>query len=147
MPSLLRRVFDIRVQIGCIAGQPFQAKPLRTTIGQEVLDGLASVDRRAVPDHQQFAGDVTQQVLQKADHIRATESTLLCHQQQGAVYCDAADGRYVVLGQRNSQNGGLTARSVGAYQTGQQIEARFVYPNDGSALFFRPLFSSGQRSA
>ena len=137
----------IRVQVWRIAGQSLQMDPFSTTIGQEVLDRLASVNGRAIPDHQQLAGDVTQQVLQKANHIRATESPLLYHQQQGAVHGDIADGRYVVSGERHSQDRGLTAGSVGAYHTGQQIEARFVYPDYGPSLFFRPLFSSGQRSA
>lgn len=137
----------IGVKIRGIARQLFQANPPGTTVGQELLDGLATVDGRAIPDHQQLARDVTQQVLQKANHIRATISTLLYHQQQGTVQGDAADGRYVVPGQGHSQDGGLTAGSVGAYHAGQEVEARFVYPDDGSMLFVCPFFSAGQRSA
>ncbi len=136
----------IWVQIRRIAGQPFQADPLCPTNGQEVPDRLAPVNGRTIPDDQQLAGDVTQQMLQKANHIRAAESPLLHHHQQGAIYGDATDGCYVVPGERHSEDRALSPRSIGAYLTGQQVEARFVYPDNGPSLFFRPLFSSGQRS-
>jgi hypothetical protein len=94
-----------------------------------------------------MAGEIAQQVLQEADDVRTVEWTLLDQQEQAVIQGDATDGRQVVAGQRHVQDGRLRARSVGANHRRQQVEAGFVYPDDGLTPAVRPLFKVGQRSA
>lgn len=134
------------VKIRRISRQPFQTNPLSAPIGEKRLDWLPAMDRRAIPDHQQQPRDVPQQMLEKANDILGTVGTLLRHQQQGAIHGDSTDGRYVIPAEAHAQNGGLSSGSISTHQGGQQIEARFVYPDDRSTFFFSPFFSAGQRS-
>ena len=136
----------VRVQLRRVAWELLQVQPLGPAVGQEVFDRLAAVDRRAIPDHQQLAGDLPQQVLQEADHVQALEGVVLDQQQQPAVRGEAADGRQVVVGQRYPQEWGLAARGVGADRSRQQVEAGLVYPDDGPPFPLGFFLRTGQRS-
>jgi hypothetical protein len=70
-----------------------QQQSLGCTLGQEFFDGLAAMDRRTVPDHQQLARDMSQQVLEEADYLGATERVVLNAQQQSTTRGDATDDR------------------------------------------------------
>jgi len=76
-------VFELRpdplvgVQIGCVARQLLKSQSLGCALSQKHLDGLGSMDRRTVPDHQQLARDVAQQMLEEADHLGAIERVVL----------------------------------------------------------------------
>src|SRR5262249_4432097 len=52
----------VRVQVGGVARQLLEAQSRGCTLSQERLDGLGAMDRRTVPDHQQLASDVSQQM-------------------------------------------------------------------------------------
>lgn len=136
----------VRVQIGSVAGQLLQADSLGATLGQEVLHGLAAMDRGAIPEHQELARDVTEQMLQKADDIRALVGVLPHVHQQPAVRGDAADDRQVITAQRRAEDGRLPARGVGPDGAGQQVEAGLVDPDDGPTLPVSPFLRAGQRS-
>jgi|GraSoiStandDraft_43_1057313.scaffolds.fasta_scaffold311750_2 hypothetical protein len=136
----------VGIEIGCVAGQPFQMEAFGPTAGQEVLDRLPSMDGRAVPDHQQLAGEIAQQMAQKPHHILALERPLRNQEQELAVGGDPADGREVILGQGDPQDGRLAPRRVAPHAGGEQIEAGFVYPNDGAPFPFGFFLSAGQRS-
>lgn len=136
----------VGIQIRCVTWQPLKMNALGTAIGQELFDRFATMNRRAVPNHQQLARDVAEQMFQEADDILAAIGTLLGHQQEGVVHSDATNRRYMVPSERHAQDRGLTTRRIGAHETGQEIEARFVYPDDRSTFFLSPFFSAGQRS-
>ena len=136
----------VGVQIGGVTGQWLQADTLGAAAGQEVLDGLALMDGGTIPDNHQLARDMPKQMLQEVHHIRAALGPLLSHQQEGPLHGDAADGRHVVSGQRDSQDGSLTAGGIGAYQTGQEVKTTLVYPDDSSTFFLGPLFMAGHCS-
>lgn len=55
-----------RIEMGCIPRQHFHAQPLRRSTRQEVLDQSAAMNGRAVPDDQNVASDVLQEVLEKS---------------------------------------------------------------------------------
>jgi hypothetical protein len=57
------------------------------------------MDRRAVPNHQDLAGDVLQQVLQKAHHRLAALRPPLHAHQQLPVCRQRTDGRHMIAGQ------------------------------------------------
>jgi len=136
----------VRVQIGGVAGELLQADAPGAALGQEVLDRLAAMDRRAVPEHQEFAGDVAEQVLEEAHDVRALIRPLLHEHQQPAIRGDAADDRQVIAAQRQAEDRRLAARGVGPDGAGQQVEAGLVDPDGGSTFLFGPLFRAGQRS-
>ena len=65
------------IEVGRIGGQAFQMQPLRCARHEEVFDRLAAVDRRAIPNHQQLATHLPQQLTQERDHRRPTKGRLL----------------------------------------------------------------------
>src|SRR3972149_5387464 len=85
-------------------------------------------------------------MLEKANHICTAVGALLHQSQQGARARDAADDRQVIPRQPHAQDGGLPTGRISANHGGQEIEARLVYPDDGSAFFLGPLFIAGHRS-
>ena len=136
----------VRVQVRGVAGELLQADALGGALGQEVLDRLTAMDGGAIPEHQEFAGDVAEQVLEEADDVRALVGLLLHQHQQSSRRGNTADDRQVVAAQRQPEDGRLPARGVGPDRAREEGEARFVDPDDGSALLVAPLFRAGQRS-
>ncbi len=136
----------IRVEIRGVAWELLQADASGTALGQEVFDRLAAMNRCPIPDDQQLAGDVAQQVLEEPDDIGALVRVLLDQHEQPPGRGDAADDRQVIAGQWQAEDRRLAAWGIGADGTGQQVEARFVDPDDGSPLLVSPFFRAGQRS-
>ena len=136
----------IRVKIRRISRQVFQTNPLGAPIGEKRLDWFPTMNGRAIPDYQERSRDMAQQMFKKADDVLCSISTFLRHQQQSAPHGDSTDGGHMIPAETHAQNGGLSLGSISSHQGRQEIEARFVYPDDGSTLFFSPLFSAGQRS-
>jgi hypothetical protein len=81
----------IRVQLGRVGWQPFQPDAGCATLSQEVLDDMRAVDWGAVPDDQQLARDMAEQVLQKAHHVRPAQRAVLHLQEELTGRGDAAD--------------------------------------------------------
>ncbi len=136
----------VRVEVWSVARERLQADTSGATLSQEVLDRLATMDRGPIPDDQELAGDVAEQMLEKAHDIRALIGVLLHEHQQPARWSDATDNRQVITAQRQPEDGCLAARSVGPDGPGEQVEARLIDPDDGSPLLVSPLFRAGQRS-
>jgi len=136
----------VRIQVWSVAGELFQADAAGTAPGQEVFDRLAAMNGSAVPDHQQLAGDVAQEMLEEADDVWALVRVLLHQHEQTPLRCDAADDRQVVAAQREAEDRRLPAWGVGPDRTWEEVEARFVDPDDRPALLVSPLFRTGQRS-
>jgi hypothetical protein len=136
----------VRVQIGGVARELLQADALGAFPGQEVLDGLAPMDRGAVPEHQELAGEMAEQMLEETNDVRARVRVLLHVQQQSPVRGDAADDREVIAAQRQSDEGRPAAWGGGPDGTGQQVEAGLVDPDDGPSFLVSPFLRAGQRS-
>ena len=86
----------VRVEIGCVAWQLLQLEPFGSTLSQEVFDRLTAMDRRPIPEHQELAGQVSQEVAQEQHHIWTAEGVILDLQQQAPTRRDAADDRQMV---------------------------------------------------
>src|SRR5439155_246386 len=72
---------------------------------------------------------------------------VLSHQgEQPPVWGDAAHHRQVVPRLPDAQDWCVPAGGIGSHSSGQQIEARFVHKNQGSAFQARLFFSSAQTS-
>jgi hypothetical protein len=95
------------------------------------------VDRGAIPDDQQLAGLLAEQVLEKADDIRASERALLHLEQQASGVGQPADHGQMVMGERRVHQWRLALRGVGADDPGQRVEGRLVYPDEGPLLALR----------
>ncbi len=134
--EVLPKVF-IRVQLRRVGRQRLQVQATGRPARQEVLHDLGAVDGRAVPDHQQPPGHMTEQVLEEPDYIGAAQRAVAHLQEELAGGRNGADGREMVARQRDPQHGRLAPRGIGADSGRQQIEARFVYPDE------RPLLGLG----
>jgi hypothetical protein len=137
----------VRIQFGRVAGELLEVQPRGSPLRQEVAYDLRAVDRGSIPNDQQLAGLVAQQVLQEADDIRTAERTLLHLQEQPSGVGEPADRGQMVMGERRVQQGRLAPRSVGADDAGQRVEGRLVYPDERALLALSFAFSAGQRSA
>src|SRR5215208_4368497 len=103
--------------------------------------------RRAVPDDEQLARNLAQQMPQEADHVRTLEGALLLHHQELALQSDGADHRQMIARKVLMQDGRLTHRGIGAHQARQKVEARLIHKQNRSALLYGPFLSSAQRSS
>jgi hypothetical protein len=135
-----------RVQLRCIAGQLLPVQARRAPLSQEGLDRPIAMDRGAIPEHQQLAGDVPQQVAQEAYHGVPVIGLLLHLQQEPSIGREATDGGEVIPGQVHPQARRLPTRRIGAHHPRQEIETGLVYPDDGALLCCRFFLSAGQRS-
>ena len=113
----------VRVEVRGVAGKLFELDASGAALGQEVLDRLAAMDRRAVPDDQELAGDVAEQVLEEADDVRALVRVLLDQHQQPTRRGDATDDGQVVAAQGEAEDRRLAARGVGPDGAGEEVEA------------------------
>ena len=104
------------------------------------------MDRRPVPDDQEFAGDVAQQMLEEADDVRALVGPLLHQHQQLPGRGDAADDRQMIAGQRQAQHRCLSPWGVSPDDAREQVAGGLIDPDDGSSFLVSPLFRAGQRS-
>lgn len=134
------------IHVGCVGGQGFEMEALGSTRGQEVLDDAAAVDRCAVPDDQEFAREAMQQMLQEPHNVRPCEGAGQDALEHPSVLGQAADCREVIPGQGDDQDGGLPFGGVGPDAPGQEGEARFVDPDDRSALAPGFFSRAGQRA-
>src|SRR5215204_211095 len=137
----------VRVQFWRVSRQFLHLHELRPTALQESLDLLAAVDGRAVPHREESAAHHPPHVSQEGDAFGASERAAARQRVELPARRDPAHHREVSARQMRSQHRGDAARSVGADDAGQQVEARFVN-EDGRAIFApRFFFNSGHRSS
>jgi hypothetical protein len=67
----------IRIQVGRIARQAFQMDASSGTLAQKILNCLPTMGGQPIPNDEQVAVNVTQQMFQKADNGCALESDFL----------------------------------------------------------------------
>lgn len=136
----------VRVEVRGVAGELLELDASGAALGQEGLDRLATMDRGAVPQDQELAGDVAEQMLEEANDVRALVGVLLHAHQQPAIRSDAADDRQVVAAQRQAEDGRLTTWGGGPDGAGEEVEAGLIDPDDGSSFLVGPFFRAGQRA-
>ena len=124
----------IGVQLRRVARQAFQLKAGRGPGREEVLDRLAVVDGRAVPDHEQLPANLAQQLTEEGDDRRTAEGRALDVGEQPPIRGERADRREMIPRERDAQNGSVAARGIRARHEGEQIEGRFIYEKDRAVL-------------
>ena len=100
---------------GCPLSQPFLHRP-------------AAMHRRPVPDHQQPALYLFQQLLQKADYVRPLVRVVLRRKVEFSSHADSADDAQVLAAQLAADYRGPAHRRPSAQQGRKQVKARFVGP-------------------
>src|SRR5215212_1124140 len=135
------------VEIGRVAGQLLQLQPPGRPASQKIFDRSTAMYRRSVPDEEQFARDLPQEVPQEADHIRTLEGPLLLHRVEFALHGDGADHGQMIARKLLVEDGRLTHRGVGAHYRRQKVKPRLVHKQDSPALLHGPFLSSSQRSS
>jgi len=126
----------IRVQLRRIAGKSLKQDALCSTVCQKVFDPSAPMNGRTVPYDQYLPRDVTQQMLEKANHVWAFEGTCLHHRVQLALWRDATDSGQMIMGQTTLDDGRLSNWRIGAHDHGQQVESRFINKDYGVSVRF-----------
>src|SRR5882724_3144144 len=86
----------IRVQLRGIGRQALQVQSLCRALGQELLDGVAAVDRRAIPNEHQPARHLPQQVLEESHDVAGIKHMALAMEIQLALRGDRTDGGEMV---------------------------------------------------
>ncbi len=104
--------------------------PLR----QEVFDRLRAVNGRPVPDDEQRARNLAQQMAQELHDCRAAEGALADLQQQPPVHRESADRREMIMGEQGVQDRRLATGRIGPDGPGQGVEGRFIYPHNRPPL-------------
>src|SRR5918994_4691157 len=103
--------------------------------------------RRAVPDHEQLAGDLAHQVFEEAHHVFSLKRPLLKGHVELAFEGDGAHRRKVISGEVLLEDGRLSHRSVSANHHRQQVEARLIGEYYGPAFLLRPFLREGHLSS
>lgn len=118
------------VQLGGRGRQALQVEARRRASREQLLDGLAAVDRRAIPDEPHPAGHLAQQGLKKPDHVVGVDGVVLAMAGELARGGDGTDGREMVTRAPLPQHRRLAHRRTGADDTRQGIKVRFVSEED-----------------
>lgn len=124
----------VRIEFRSVGGQAFEVQPLRCARREEVLDGLAAVNGRAIPDHQQLTAHLPEQLPEKGHNRRSTERVVLEMGEEAAIWGDGTDHREVVVREGRTQDRRPADRSIGARNEGQEIEAGLVYAEERPVL-------------
>ena len=134
------------IEVGCVAGQAFQLEPRGGTLSQEGPHSLAPVRRQAIPEDQELARNLAEQVLQEAGDAVPVEGLALHLRVDLAGLSERPNDRIVVTGEPTAQDWRLPPWRIGPDNTGQQVERCLIYPEDRPPLATRPPFNAGQRS-
>lgn len=134
------------IELRRVGRQPFEVQPRGGASGEKVLDRLAAMNGRAVPEDEQFARHVLEQVLQKTHDRRPVHGVGLLADEQPPVGGHSANGRQMVARQGDGEHRCLAARRISADHTRQQIEGGLVYPDERTLLALGFFLSAGQRS-
>ena len=136
-----------RVELRGIAGEALEQESGGGAGAEELADAAAAVGGQAVPDDQQLARDLAEQVLEEPDSAGAGDRAGLDLQVDFARLGQRPDDREVVAGQPAAQDRRLAARGVGPDPAGEQAEAGLVDPDDGPPLGAGFASRAGQRSS
>lgn len=147
--AALEQIPDARVGIELrrLGGQPFEVQPLCRPGGEEILDRLAAVDRRAIPDHEPLAAHLAPQLPEKGDERRPAERLRLDVGEEPAIRRPRPDHGAMVVGEGRAQQRRRADRSVGAGDERQPVEAGLIDEEERARLGLGFARRAGQVSA
>src|SRR6516225_2567420 len=132
-----------RIEFRCIGGQIVGDQP--TILGSdERLRQARLMSRQAIPQHQQFARHMAQQVREKVHHLWSPDSTRIKPEVEVAPGNSSRSRKQfpikVIL-----QHRGLSPRRPGTYPVGPLAQSAFIDEDDGPLLTQGFFLSCGQR--
>jgi hypothetical protein len=130
-----------------VGGKTLHLESWRRAIGQELVDEMAAVDRRAIPDDHQRARHLAEHMLQERDDVGGIDDLVLAVKIELALRRDGTDGQEVITRPPLPQHGGLAYRGIGTDDTRQGVEPRFIDAEDGLPLGLGPFLRAGQVSS
>jgi hypothetical protein len=137
----------VRVQRRGIGRQALPVKAWRRAGREDLLEGRAAVNRRAIPDAHPPAGALAPQMLANRDDVVRMEGTVLAVAVHLTRRRDRAAGRQLGAGAPLPHNGRLAPGRRGAHDPGQGIATGFVSEAQRLLLRLRPLLRAGPGSA
>jgi len=130
------------VEFRRVSGHELDLQSL-TLSGDKLGDDLAAVDRRAVPEDQEFSGQVAQEMAQEFDHLRAFDAAGM----EGKIIVPPSqpgDGREAFPVEGKLQDRCLPPGGPSAHTVRLLTQPAFIEEEDGTALgarFFLSLAS------
>lgn len=132
------------IEFRSIGWQPLDlhASPGR---GDVVFDQQAAMNGRAIPEDQDFPGNMPLEMFQEFNHLKAFDAAGMGLKEESP-QGQAADERKAFPVERLGEDGGLPARSPSAGARWSCAQAAFVDKYNGSPLLPRLFFNAGQTS-
>lgn len=131
-----------RIELRGVSGQALEPEAA-VALGQKRFDWLAAVNRCAVPDHQELAGDVPQEGLEELGGTHSVDAAFEDPEEE-LPQSDSGDQRELLPVERFLQHRRATAGSPRAHPVGARAQSAFVDEDDGAIFAPRFFFSLGQ---
>jgi hypothetical protein len=128
-------------------GEALHPESRRRAVGQERLEEMAAVDRRAIPHEHQRARHLAEQMLQARDDSGGIDGLVLAVEIELACRRYRTDGREGITRPPLPENGGLAYRGIGTDDTGPGRAPRCIEEEDGVPLGLCPLLRAGRLSS
>jgi hypothetical protein len=132
-----------RVELGCVTREPLDEQAIVVSLN-ELLYEPTAVSRETIPDDEELAGHVPQQVFEEHDDLGALDGS----GEEPEVEVpdrDAGNGRQQVPVEVELKDRGLASGGPGSAAVGAFAQSALVDEDDRPTLAERPLFSAGQR--
>src|SRR5579863_7145075 len=113
--------------------------------GDKFSDQVAAMNLGTIPDYQQSARQMTQQMGKELHHLRGADGALVKPEMEVPPR-DAGDGREHLPVEMILQHRGLSARRPGAHPMGPLAQPALVDEDDGAPLAACFFLSCGQRT-
>ena len=135
------------IEVRGIGRQALHLEPLAGLGLEEGFDRLGVMDRGTVPEDEQLAGNMVEEMAQEAHDGRTADRFIVHATEHPTVLGDGSNQGEMVVTEGGAQDRGLPARRPGPHQGGQQIHPGFIYPDDRATVCFGLFLSAGQRSS
>jgi len=119
--------------------------PLGRATGQELFDGLPTMNGRPIPNDEELARDLAQEQAQEANHLGAVVRPRLGLQEETPITAQRPNRRPVIPREGDAQDWGLSTPGPGPHVMGEEVEPGLIYPDDAPVLVGRLFLSAGQR--
>lgn len=134
----------VRIHLRYRGRQMFQMKTCGSPCAHNVCDGLTTMERSSVPDHQQLPGDLTGEHLHETNHIGFCGRMVVHLHTNPSFWRHSTHRREMITGQRDREHRRLAHRGRRGDGHRQQRQRRLIDENDGPLFLFR-FFRAGQR--
>lgn len=130
------------IELGRVGRQSLDPQP-SPTFTQHLLHRLSTMDRCAIPDHQQASCEMAKQLSKEVSHLRTADRAFVKSEIE-PLERQPANQRELVPVERLLNHRRLAARCPGARSVGARTQAAFVDEDDRAAFAARFFLMAGQ---